>query len=220
MDVPAAATEVLSSYIEFFERDEVDPIGRLAFRGLVNSTASLPDFGLTSNSNRIGDFYIVTDGNGGFPELWAWNEIEWVNITQAQTFINLLSNHSDNLDVNSNHVTDDQADALLGTTSTPDINNRYVTNADARIPTQTENDALQPDLTGRSESVPSGSNLFINSSKIFAAPIEVDFSGGIGSIELTWDNALEIGDGPFYVGFGALGTAQKFFNIYARSATP
>ncbi len=215
VDVPAAATEVLAEYIEFFERDSVDPIGRFAFRGLVDSASSLPDWGTTSTSNRAGDFYIVTDGNGGFPELWSWNGSAWVNITQAQTMISLLDIHKDNLDVDLNHVTDNQADALLGTVADPDINNRYVTDSDPRIPTQNENDALQPDPTALSEFIPSDSNRFINSSKIFAAPSEVDFAGGVGSIE------LELGtDGPFYVGFGALGTAQQFFNIYARSATP
>ncbi len=221
VDVPAAVTEVLTEYVEFIERDMVDPIGRLSFRGLVATTAEsltqtgLPDWGTTSNVNRVGDFYIVTDGSGGFPELWAWNEIEWVNITQAQTMIGLLDLHRQDLDVDSNHVTDDQADALLGTVSDPDIDNRYVTDLDPRVPTQTENDALQPDPTAYSEFVPSDTNRFINSSKILAAPTEVDFAGGVGSIELQLAS-----DGPFYVGFGTTGTAQQFFNIWARSATP
>ncbi len=218
VDVPAAATEVLAEYIEFFERDMVDPVGRLAFRGTITSTTGLP--AATANVNRSGDFYIVTEGSGGFPELWSWNGIAWVNITQAQTMISLLDTHRDNLDVNSNHVTDNQADALLGTTSTPDINNRYVTSADARLPFQRENDALQADPSDRSEYSPgeilpsSEVNVFINSSKIFAAPAEKDFNGGVSSIEL-----LGV-EGPFYVGFGAVGTAQQFFNIWARSSTP
>lgn len=215
VDVPSGAAEVLSAHIEFFLRDVVDPIGRLAFRGLVDLTSSLPDWNTTSNSNRVGDFFIVTAGNGGFPEIWSWNGSAWVNITQAQTMISLLDIHRDNLDVDLNHVTDDQADALLGTVFTPDINNRYVTNLDPRIPTQNENDALQPDESGRSEFIPSDTNRFINESKIFAAPSEKDFAGGVGSIELQLAS-----DGPFYVGFGTVGTAQQFFNIYGRSATP
>ncbi len=218
VDVPAAATEVLAEYIEFFERDVVDPVGRLAFRGTITSTTGLP--AATANVNRSGDFYIVTEGSGGFPELWSWNGIAWVNITQAQTMISLLDTHRNNLDVDSNHVTGNQADALLGTTSTPDINNRYITDADPRIPFQRENDALQADPSDRSEYLPgeilpsSEVNVFINSSKIFAAPAEKDFSGGVSSIEL-----LGV-EGPFYVGFGAVGTAQQFFNIWARSTTP
>ena len=212
VDVPFGATEVLSAHIEFFLRDVVDPIGRLAFRGVI---PALPLPLASTNANRAGDFYVVTDGNGGFPEIWSWNGNAWVNITQAQTMISLLDIHRDNLDIDLNHVTDDQADALLGTVSTPDTNNRYVTDLDPRIPTQDENNALQPDPSTRSEFIPSDTNRYINSSKIFAAPSEKDFAGGVGSIELQLAS-----DGPFYVGFGALGTTQQFFNIYARSATP
>jgi len=210
VDVPALATEVLQSHIEFFERDVIDPVGRLAFRGVLDNAGLLPL--ITTNSNRAGDFYIITDGSGGFPEIWTWNGLEWVNTTQAQTMISLLDTHRDNLDVDKIHVTDLQADALFGTVGTPSDSNRYVTSLDPRIPSQNENDALQADPTILSEFAPSDSNRYINSSKIFAAPAVIDFVG-TSSIELTDAN------GPYFVGAGTIGTAQKFFNIYGRDSS-
>ncbi len=210
VDVPIAAIEVLQSHIEFYERDVIDPVGRLAFRGVLGNADLLPL--ITTNSNRAGDFYIITDGSGGFPEIWTWNGLEWANITQAQTMISLLDTHRDNLDVDKIHVTDLQADALLGTVGTPSDSNRYITSLDPRVPNQNENDALQADPTILSESAPSDSNRYINSSKIFAAPAVTDFVG-TSSIELLDAN------GPYFVGTGTTGTAQKFFNIYGRDSS-
>ena len=65
VDVPdPALSGVTASMIEFFERDAIDPLGRLNFRGRLTNTGNLP-LGST-NANRPGDFYIVTAGDGGF----------------------------------------------------------------------------------------------------------------------------------------------------------
>ena len=205
VDVPVGATSVTSAMLDFTDRDTVDPLGRLSFRGHVTNTGNLPS--ASSNTSVPGDFFIVTDGVGDFPELWAWNGVSFQNITQAQTMVSLLGNHLDNLTNNRLHITNLQAQAAAGTTGTPSNNNRFVTSLDARIPTQTENDALQPDPTNLSGSVPPGdNNRFIAASKIFAIPTEKTFSAG-ALIELT-DS-----DGPIYVGKGGPNTPHVYFNI-------
>ena len=205
VDVPLAATEVDVSDIEYYLRDELDPLGRTYFRGQVDNTGQLPD--VSTNANRAGDFYIVTDGSGGLPELWAWTGLDWQNITKAQTFIDLLTEHQANLDVNLNHLTDDQADAALGTIGSPNNTNRYVTSLDPRVPTQDENNALQGGAS-LYEDDPDASNRYVTHSRVFVAPAELAFVAS-ALIE------LPDSEGPYYVGAGGTGSAQVYFNIYS-----
>jgi len=216
VDVPALATSVTASMIEFFERDEIDPLGRLNFRGRLTNTGDLPPG--STNANRPGDFYIITDGTGGFPELFSWNGLDWVNITQAQTLISLLDTHRDNLDIDRVHVTNLQAEAILGTVGTPSDSNRFVTSLDPRLPNQNENDALQGDQRTRqvtggflTEEAPSDANRYVTAEKIFATPAEKSFTG-LALME------LPDAEGPYFVGIGGLGTAQLYFNIYSAGA--
>lgn len=211
VDVPASSVAVTQSMIDYTDRDEVDPLGRLTFRGRVTNTGALPL--PSSNISRPGDFYVVTDGVGDFPEIWAFNGVEFKNITQAQTMISLLNDHINNLTNNRKHLTNLQFEAVLGTTGTPSDGNRFVTNLDARVPSQNENDALQPDPTNLSGGVPpSDSNRFVAASKVFAIPAEKAFNGN-ATIELT------DADGPIYVGEGGPSTAQVYFNIMMSDTT-
>lgn len=203
VDVPVGSSSVTDAMLDFTERDSVDPLGRLAFRGHITNTGQLPSV----TESLPGDFFIITDGVNDFPEIWAFNGSTFRNITQAQVLINLLDDHLNNLTNNRKHLTNSQFQAVLGTTGVPGNFNRFVTSLDARIPSQTENDALQPDPTNLSGGVvPSNTNRFIAASKIFATPAEKAFNGG-ALIELS-DS-----DGPIYVGRGGPSSSQVYFNI-------
>jgi hypothetical protein len=209
--VPLAATAVTTSMIDFTERDVVDPLGRLSLRGHLTSTGSLPL--AATNANRPGDFYIVSSGASDTPEMWAWNGASWINITQAQTVTNLLEEHIDNLSSNSKHVDNNQFHAILGTSGTPSDSNRYVTDVDARLPTQNENNALFGDNSTLSDSTaPSDTNRYVVGTKLFAVPTEKAFSA-LASIEITES------EGPVYVGKVAGSTAQAHFNIFDTDTT-
>ena len=222
VDVPLSDTFVTQSMISYQESNIVDTLGRLSLRGTITNAGNLPAGSL--NSNRPGDFYIVTSGESDVPEMYVWNGTGWQNITQAQVLSTLLQEHIDNLSNNAKHLTNTQFEAVLGTTGTPNNSNRFVTELDARLPAQNENDGMTGDptiLSGSSNvdqgagyrgSEPNLNNQFTLNSKIFAVPAEKSFSGG-AVIEL-----LE-SDGPIYVGKGAVGTAQQWFNIYKDDTT-
>jgi len=222
VDVPLSGTFVTQSMISYLESDIVDTLGRLSLRGTITNAGNLPAGSL--NSNRPGDFYIVTSGESDVPEMYVWNGADWQNITQAQVLSTLLQEHIDNLSNNAKHLTNTQFEAVLGTTGTPNSSNRFVTELDARLPDQNENDGMTGDptiLSGSSNldqgagyrgSEPGPDNQFTLNSKVFAVPTEKSFAGS-AVIEL-----LE-SDGPIYVGKGAVGTAQQWFNIYADDTT-
>lgn len=222
VDVPLNDTFVTQSMIAYQESDLVDTLGRLSLRGTLTNAGSLPDGAL--NFNRPGDFYTITSGEGDVPEMYVWSGTDWQNITQAQVLSTLLQEHIDNLSNNAKHLTNTQFEAVLGTTGTPNSSNRFVTELDARLPAQNENDGMTGDptiLSGSSSldqgtgyhgSEPGPNNQFTLNSKIFAIPAEKSFAGG-AVIEL-----LE-SDGPIYVGKGAVGTAQQWFNIYKDDTT-
>jgi len=124
VDVPLGSVSVTDTMIEYFERDEVDTLGRLSFRGTLTNTGSLPD--ITTNANRAGDFYTVSDGVGGLPEIHTWDGTDWVNVTQTQALTSLLDNHINNLSTNAKHLTDNQFDAVAGTVDSPSSANKFV----------------------------------------------------------------------------------------------
>ena len=91
------------------------------------------------------------------------------------------------------------------------IQNRVVAQQDPKIPTQNENDALLGNFeaaNGLEPEPPSSTNRFVTSSKIFAVPSELVFSTPPTNIELSASG------GPYFVGTGTAGTAQKWFNLY------
>lgn len=71
VDVPPAVSSVLSSYIYYDVRDEVNPLGRDWYRGRVATPAALP--APPPNMNRVGDFYYVDSDNTFF----FWNGTIW-----------------------------------------------------------------------------------------------------------------------------------------------
>lgn len=216
VNVPAASASVTADMIEFFEADIVDSTGRAVIRGRLEDSADLPSAGL--NLNRPGDSYIVTEGTGDFPSLFTWNGVTWINITDTIAVLNLLSDHRQNLLTDEIHLTDLQAEAVAGTSGTPSDTNRYVTDSDPRLPTQDENDALEGNFVSPGVSLedapPSDSNRYVTSSKVFAAPAELEFSSPTPPIE------LGPGDGPYFVGAPSdpealVGTVQRWFTLYS-----
>jgi hypothetical protein len=207
--------------IFYQEADIVDTLGRLSLRGTLTNAGNLPVG--TLNFNRPGDFYVITSGEGDVPEMYVWNGTDWQNVTQAQVLSSLLQEHIDNLSDNSKHLTNQQFEAVLGTTGTPSSSNKFVTSLDPRLPSQNENDGMTGDPTILSGSTnenssgyygpePGPDNQFTLNSKIFASPAEKSFTAS-AVIEL-----LE-SDGPIYVGKESGSTAQQWFNVYADDST-
>jgi len=100
------------------------------------------------------------------------------------------------------------------------LQNRVVSQQDPKVPTQDENDALQGNFeaaNGLEPETPSSTNRFVTSSKIFSAPTEIAVTLAPGEsrqfIELSSVN------GPYFVGLGGQGTANKWFNLYSFDPT-
>jgi len=173
LDLSPTQTEVFATDVSTLLRDEVDPVGRLHLRGNLASDTLLP-----GTDNRAGDFYVVTDGTGDIPNIHVWNGVIWVNVTTAGLISSELALHRQNLFTDEIHLTDLQAAALIGTSGTPPSGtNPFIDNADPRIPTLNEKQAL-----AGSDGTPSSSNKYITEEKILAVSDELVFpvapSGG------------------------------------------
>jgi len=222
VNVPGGSTATTAQMIEIFESDIVDPLGYLEFRGLLSAEIDLPSTG--ANQNRAGDFYIVTDGSGDQPKIFAWNGVAWIDITNAADVLELLNQHRQNILSDEIHLTDLQAEAVAGSAGTPNNSNRFVTESDDKILTEDEANAnagnyVPSPATSLEDSPPSDSNRWVSSSKVFAAPTElaVTISSSTQEIELPAQ------DGPYYVGTPAdsealLGTVQQWFNLYSAES--
>ena len=199
--VPNGATQVLSSYISYASRDSQDQLKRLNLRGTVPSVAQLP---LTSpNLNKPGDFYMVTQGVGDTAAIYAWNGLSWDFITNSASIAATLAAHRANLYSNEIHLTDLQAQAVLGSYGSPNLANPFVTSTDPRVPTLGEAQALVG-----SDGTPSSSNLYITQAWALPEPTVISFPVPPGSsVPLTSPN------GPFFVGKGASPTATKYFSL-------
>lgn len=198
--VPLAATSILTSYIDTAPRDIVDKIGRDTFRGVLSNPSLLP-----GANNRVGDYYMVVDGVGGPTHLYGWTGFQWIIMTDAVTVTNDLAAHRQNLFTDEKHLTDNEKLAVVGTSGTAvSGSNKLIDNADTRIPTQGENDALVG-----SDGTPSSSNLYITEGYPLAAPAEkVTATAPATYFELTTV------DGPVFVGKDGVGTANKYFQFF------
>lgn len=228
VNVPADAVETLTGMIETFESDIVDTIGRSSFRGLLSEEMDLP---VGVNGNRAGDFFIVTDGLGvasSFPSIHAWNGADWINITNAQDTLNLLDAHRQNQNEDENHLTDEQYEAAAGSIEgatgafAPNDDNRYVVELDPRLLSLDQADAAEGNGLDLEDFLPSDTNRFITSSKVFAVPTEIVVDAGTPSPAQTLNSnfiELPVVHGGYFVGVGAeavTGTAHQWFNIYAE----
>ena len=202
VDVPIGATIVLSRYIQYSYRNTIDKIGRNTLRGVLSNASLLP----LAKDSLAGDVYMVADGIGGTPQMYGWDGFEWIILTDAAIVEAELAAHRANEYINEKHATDNQKNALVGTSGTaPSASNPYVDNADTRIPTQNENDALQG-----SDGTPSGTNRYITEQYPLAIPEEKAISTApiSGYIELLST------DGPVYVGRGGAGSCGVYFRFY------
>lgn len=188
-------SEVHTNEIDYGLRDTFDKLGRSPFRGFLDSPSSLP-----SEHNRDGDHYIV-GGGGGLIEIYAWNGTAWLNITSTQAIQAELTNHRNNAYTDEKHATDNEKNALLGTTGLPSASNRYVTNQDPRIPAPDQKDALSG-----SHGTPSSTNKYITQEYPLAITGSLIFPLPPGVLTM-------IGVGDVYVGKGPVGSANTYFSL-------
>ena len=187
---------ITASNITYDIRDMFDRLGRSPFRGYLTTSGELPP-----QHNRDSDFYIV-GGGGGLVEIYAWNGVTWLNLTNTLALQNEVSSHRNNLYVDEKHLTDDQKDAAIGSVGAPSIINRYITQQDtARLLDGNEKAALVG-----SHGTPSGTNPFVTTEYPLAEPQLLILAGG-GRIELT--GLLH----PVYVGKGGVDSAQTYFAL-------
>jgi len=173
--VPSDAITILSSYIQYSARNIVDKLGRSPLRGVLSNASELPD----ATYNIAGDIYIIGDNVGDTPNIYGWNGFSWIIMTDAATVTANLAVHRANLFTNEKHATDKEKLALIGTSqyimgttglnpgTPPSGTNPFVDNADKRIPTQNENNAL-----GGSDGAPADSNRYITEEYPWAIPTE------------------------------------------------
>ena len=199
--ISSPATEVTTTDISYALRERQDRRGNLIIRGVLQNTASLP---VDPNFNFPGDSYIVTPGGGVTPDIYSWDGLAWINITATAAIASDLAQHRANLFPNEIHLTDDQADAVSGSSGVPSASNRFVTEADTRLPTQDENDALE----GSDATPPSGSNRYIVESEPLAAPSILSFPVAPGGFI-----QIPVASGPTYVGNGVVGSADQYFSF-------
>lgn len=195
------ATEVAVTDISYALRERQDRRGNLIIRGVLTSIAELP---LDPNFNFPGDCYVIAPGGGVTPDIYSWDGLTWINITATAAIATDLALHRANLFPNEIHLTDDQADAATGSSGAPSAANRYVTEADTRLPTQDENDAL----VGSDTLPPSSTNKYIVESEPIAAATILPFVAPPGAFV-----HIPVASGPSFVGLGVVGSANKFFSF-------
>lgn len=205
VDVPSDATYILSSYITFADRDTIDSLGRSNLRGVVNNFSNLP----AAKDNIAGDLYVVADGIGGIPHIYGWDGGAWIILTDAATVTANLSTHRQNLYIDEKHATDDEKDAMAGTSGTaPSVTNPFIDDADPRIPTQNENDALQG-----TDGSPADYNRYITEEYPWAIPEEKAVTAPLIS-DISTRVYSGTTEGPVYIGQGDSTTTKNYFRLY------
>ena len=228
--VPAGQGSVTTNDISYLERDAIDVLGRSYFRGLVDSIGALPNPGVSSDplvpadENRVGDYYIVTDGSpSNVPAFFSWNGTSWINSTDTSDLQDQLDQHrghdfyTGSVEI---HVSVDQAAALAGAGITqPSASNRYLLEDAPLLPTPAQKAALAGNGPDLEDELPSGTNPYLTSTKVIAAPDELasvtSFLSNPGDGAANWvELGLSENSDGYYVGKDAAGTAQQWFAIY------
>jgi hypothetical protein len=104
----------------------------------------------SAESLQKGDLYVVLFGELGTIELWGYDGSVFRNMTSASA-ATLLDFHRRNLFINEKHLAENEKAALVGTVGVPSAVNRYVTEQDVSVLTETTAAALQG-----ADSVPPG----------------------------------------------------------------
>jgi len=195
------ATEVANTDISYALRERQDRRGNLIIRGVLENIVDLPP---DPNFNFPGDCYVIAPGGSVTPEIHSWDGTAWINITATAAIASDLAQHRANLFPNEIHMTDDQADAATGSSGAPSAANRYVTEVDTRLPSQTENDAL----VGSDATPPSSTNKYMVESEPITAPTILSFGAPPGAFV-----QIPVASGPSFVGNGAIGSANRFVSF-------
>ena len=200
--VPIGAIQVETANIDLIPRDELDKFGRSPLRGVLSNASLLP-----LSNNRVGDFYMITLGDGTDPtNLYGWDGVSWIIMTDFVQLSSDMLQHRNNGFPNEKHLSDDEKQAVVGTSGTPvSAVNKLIDDSDTRVPTQDENDALQG-----SHGSPDGANKYVTQDLPFALPNEFPVV-----TPLSDTIQLSAGEGPFYVGVGSVGTViPGHFELY------
>lgn len=197
--VPLSATEVVEDYIDRADRMTIDPVQRNRDRGTVTSVSALP-----AKDNRVGDTMLVCDGVGGPTNIYGWNGFTWIVMTDFVQLQLELTQHRQNIYANEKHLTDSEKLAVQGTSGTAVSNsNRLVDNADTRIPTQSENDALVG-----SHGAPGTSNKYVTQALAYAQPVQLDLASGLAYVEIA------LSRGPVFIGKGNAASVTEYFRLF------
>ena len=203
IDVPALASEVTTTDINLGVRDEVSSLARDSFRGIFATSALLP----SAELSVLGDWVIITQG-ADVPEVHVWNTIAWINATPATSIQTELTNHRNDVFSDEVHLTNNEADAVAGSSGTPSGTNLFVTEADTRLPAQGENDALVG-----TQGAPSTGNPYVSSAHVIAVPAETEFGSAPAPA-----NRITIASGTaYYTGTDVTGTAHQWFAAYNQA---
>lgn len=199
--VPLVATQILPTYIDYSPRMIIDQVGRSFLRGFLSTAGALPPQG-----NRVGDLYIVCDGIGGPVNIHAWTGTQWIIITDVVQLAADLSAHRQNLFTDEKHLLDTEKAAVVGTSGTAvSASNKLIDNADPRIPTINQKEAL-----AGSHGSPSLTNLYITQQFPFALTEE---KSSLVVPVLSYVELLS-NEGPIFVGRGGVGSANQYFKFY------
>lgn len=187
----STAGEVMADDISFVDADIIDSVGRSAFRGVVDTVANLPDYsdpasGITTQ-NRAYDFYYVADER----IFYSWSVTgtpQWAPIISAAEEV-ALRNHKMNQDDG---------------TDPPDFFNAQHVLVKHRESLDAGTASV---ATYGSEGEDFGSsNPLVDGAYRIAAVRRVDVTGLVGALGFQLS-------GSYYVGTGAIGTADAFFRL-------
>jgi len=221
LDIPVGVSMMLSSYIRYAERDVIDKLGRSSLRGIYSNSSQLP----SAKNNVVGDLWVVANGIGGTPHIYGWDGLQWIIMTDAATAMANLEAHRSNAYTDEKHLTDDEKDAISDSSIViddvpvpirtsgvpPSATNPFIDNADPRIPTQNENNALKG-----TDGDPADSNRYITEEYPWAVPEEISVlsSSGLVSSEYVFVPAIY---GPFFIGKRSDSSPEKaaaYFKLY------
>jgi len=194
------ATEVIATDISYALRERQDRRQELVIRGRLGLISELP---VDPNFNFPGDCYVIAPGGAIIPAIYSWDGSAWIDITATSAIITALALHRANAFANEIHMTDDQADAATGSSGLPSAVNRYVTEADTRLPTQDENNALVG-----STGTPSALNKYITEDYPVTNPEILPFAAPPGGLVL-----IGVANTPVFVGKGGVLSEIKYFNF-------
>ena len=182
------ATEVTTTDISFTEADLVDPVARSKFRGSVATQTALPDYadpptGI-STTNRVGDIYFIEDDR----VFSSWTSSGWRPVVGTSEAIE-LTNHKNNEDDGTVAPDFFEAQHVL-------VKHREC--LDAGTASLVQYSSLGFDFAS--------DNPLVDANYPLSVMRRTDFVGLSGVTRLFLS-------GDFYVGTGAVGTANPYFKL-------